>query len=107
MLLRDRTVDQIVQEFNEITLMRLFEIEVINNLTNEIEYLIFDIDISHDKKELHATHDSLNEEQKNSKYISYVKTEIDPDYSLDQLLELLYEECINAIIESEFYTLGE
>lgn len=95
----------IKQQFNEMNLLPIFEIEVIDKRTGENDYIIFDITIDEDKNEFRAEHTPLTEEQNNSKYISFVSSEIDEDFSLDQNLAELSEACYYAILESEFYEL--
>lgn len=95
----------IEQQFNEITLMRLFEISVIDKRTNEREYIIFDIDIENNS--FIATHESLTKEQSESNKIAFVKFDIDEDFSLDSHLQELHNVCIDAIIESEFFQLAD
>jgi hypothetical protein len=95
----------IQEQFEEITLMRLFEIQVIDKRTNEIEYIIFEIEINGNL--LKATHEGLTQEQRESNKIAFVSVEIDECFSLDEHLENLYSECINAIMNSEFFELTE
>ena len=96
----------IKQQFNEMNLLPIFEIEVIDKRTSENDYIIFDITIDEDKKEFRAEHIPMTEEQSSSKYIAFVSSEIDEDFSLDQNLQNLLEECTCAIESSEFYTLN-
>jgi hypothetical protein len=95
----------IEQQFNEITLMRLFEIKVIDKRTNEEEYIIFNINIENNS--FIATHESLTKEQSESNKIAFVKFDIDEDFSLDSHLQELYNVCIDAILESEFFQLAD
>lgn len=93
----------IQQQFEEVTLIKVFEISVIDRRTNENEYIVFDIDINGNT--LEATHEALNKEEKESNKIAFKSIEIDEDFSLNHHLENLHEECINAIIESEYFEL--
>jgi hypothetical protein len=92
------------QQFNEITLIKIFEIEVINKRTNETDYIIFNIGI--EENSLIAQHESLNKAQSESNKIAFVSIDLDEDFSLDNNLNELYDECINAILQSEYFELA-
>lgn len=96
-------METIQEQFNNLNLLRLFEIEVIDKRTNEKEYIIFDIEI-HDKS-FYVHHVALNEEQERSLYIAHFYRLIEEDETLDYHLQELYENCISLIIDSEFYEL--
>lgn len=96
---------QFESDWNAVTLCKVFEIPVIDKRTNKPEYIVFDISIS--GYSFIAHHESLNTKQENSKKISFVKVVIDTDFSIDSNLEELYSECIQAIIESDFFELTE
>lgn len=83
----------------------MFEIEVIDKRTNEIDYIIFDISIRENK--FIAQHVALNEAQQQSNKIAYCSINIDIFLSLDENLQELYDECIEAINNSTFYELSE
>lgn len=100
-----RTLETIRTEWNGVTKLRLFEVEVINNRTGENDYIIFDIAMDNDK--FVATHEPLTEQEKNSTKIAYKEAIIVPDFSLDENIQELYSECINAICNSDFFTLAE
>ena len=92
------------QEWDEITLSKVFEIEVIDKRTNEIEYILFDI--SMDENLFIAQHESMNELQEKSNKIAFTQIEIDSDFSLDRNLQELYSACIDTILESDFFELA-
>lgn len=94
----------IEQEWNNCKKIKLFEIAVIDIRTKEKDYLVFNLELSMDK--LRAYHVSLNNEQENSKRLSFVEMDIDRDFSLDENLEELSSICENAITHSEFYELS-
>jgi len=98
------TIKNLKEEFNNITLLRMFEIEVIDKRTNEIDYIIFDIEIY--KNSLLTQFVPLTKKQEKSKKIASIKIALDPFFSLDENLNNLFEECQNAILESDFYTLN-
>lgn len=98
-------METIKEQFKNISKLHMFEIEVIYRKTNEVTYIIFDLSI--DKDKLIATHEALNELQKLSSKISFVSIDIDEDFSLEENLSELYDECINAIIyNSTFFKLA-
>ena len=92
-------------EFEQCDKIKIFEIEVIDKRTQETEYIIFDIDI--DKNSFVASHESLTVKQEKSKKIAMLKMKIDKDFSLDEILQELYEMCINAICISDFFELTD
>lgn len=87
------------------TLMKLFEIPVVDTRTQRATYIIFDIELKGDT--FVASHESLNKQQEESKFISAVTLQVDPDFSLDENLQSLYDACIDAILSSDFFTLRE
>ncbi len=94
----------IKEQFNSMKLIPIFEIEVISKRTGEIEYLIFDLSIKGNS--FVAIHESLNTEQLENVKIAFVTSEIDEDFSLTENLEAIYNECLNAIVNSEFYDIS-
>lgn len=102
-------METIRNEFNEMidrNVMPLFEIEVLNIDTNEIEYITFDVTINSDEKTLEAIHVALTREEENSEFIAFQSIEIDDDvFSLDEHLQQLYDVCNEAINNSDFYLL--
>ena len=84
-------------------LLPIFEIEVRDKITGKQEYIIFDISFAEDTIE--ASHESLNEAQSNSDQIPFVSVDIDEDFNLKWHLAELYQECTDAIINSDFYDL--
>jgi len=99
----DYTIETLKEEFNNITLMRLFEIEVLDQDNNE-DHIIFDIELR--KNTLFALHIPLTKKQDKSKKIAFEKIVLDSVFSLDEHLQSLHDNCINAIIESDYYTLA-
>lgn len=95
----------LINEFNAIDKMKIFEIAVIDKRTSEREYIIFDIELQ--KRSLIAQHEALNTRQSKSKKIAFIKIVLDPIFSIDENLQSLYEECKTAILESEFFELAE
>ena len=96
-------VKKLIEDFNNLDLLKMFEIEVINKDTNEIDFIIFDIEIR--KNTLIASHVPLTVKQEKSKKIAFVSHVLDNSRSLDNNLECLFENCIYNILESEFYEL--
>ena len=90
-------------DFANITLLPMFEIQVIDKKTNSIEYIIFDIELI--RNTIYALHEPLNAKQVKSKKIAYQKIVLDDCFSLDEHLQDLHSNCIEAICESEFFEL--
>lgn len=93
------------EQFESLNKLLLFEIAVTHTRTQDDEYIIFNISIENNK--LIATHPALNRKQENSDKISFCSVSIDSFLTLDENLEELYSECIEAIINSTFYELSE
>lgn len=95
----------LINEWNNVTKLRIFEIEVINKESKEPDYIIFDIEIKDNN--FIAKHVGLTTEEDQSNFVAFKSIEIDEDFNLDANLQDLYEECIQAIIDSDFYNLPE
>ena len=100
-----KTKKTILQQFESITKINIFEIAVIDRRTNEREYISFNIEITEDK--LQATHEALTKQESESEKIAFKSVEIEGYFSLDENLQALYDECINAITNSEYFELAE
>lgn len=96
-------MNTIKEQFDNVTLMKIFEVAVIDKRTNKEDYIIFDIEI--EGNNFVATHIGLTEEQEKSSKIAFLLSEIDEDFSLDENLQELYNDCLQAILDSEFYEL--
>jgi len=83
-------------------LIPMFEFEVIDNKTKEVDYITFDISIQ--KNSFVAQHVALTAKEERSIKVSYKSIEIDTDFSIDENLQELWQECNTAIYDSEFYT---
>lgn len=100
----------IIQQFQELNLLPLFEIKVIDNRTNKIEYLIFNIDTNDINKEepyFIMTYPPTTQEEEDSKYIPHTMLNIDNNITLDSHLEQLFEDAYNIITDSDWYELSE
>jgi hypothetical protein len=95
----------ISEQFESLNKLPIFEIEVVDTRTKEQEYIIFNISIQNNK--FRAEHTALNEAQQQSNKIAFCSVNIDSFLSLDENLQELYDECIEAINNSEFYELSE
>lgn len=91
------------KEWDECTRLKLFEIEVINNKTNETGYIIFNISIDGDYFVARRT--ALNFEEQASNKIAFSKIDIDYDFSVDENLACLYDACITDIIQGDFFSI--
>lgn len=100
-----KTTNEIKAEFDSLDLIKAFEEKVVNKLTGEIDYIIFNIEIA--GSEFRAYHEALSDAEKESDKIAFCRVEIDPDLSLDSNLAELYNECQQAIIDSEYFETGE
>jgi len=97
------TKQNFIQEWEQITLTKIFEIEVINRQTDDVEYLTFNIFLEGNK--FKACHEATTKKELRSKKIAYVQIKIDFDYSIGGNLSELYCKCTNKILESEFFEL--
>ena len=91
------------KQFNEISLMKIFEIEVLNK-NGETDHIIFDISLK--KNSLIAQHEALTRREERSKKIAFKKLALDNSFSLDEHLQELHEICTEAIMESDFFKLN-
>lgn len=98
-------LEQIKKQFSDMDKIPMFEIPVMNKKTGEKDHVIFNISIISCK--LDATHESFSDEQSKSNKIAREFIYIDPDFSLDENLQELYDTCIQAIINSEYFDLLE
>ena len=98
-----KTLKEFKNDFNNIDCMKLFEIQVINNNTNEVDYINFEIEIQ--GRSFIAIHESLTIKEQKSKKIAFVKLKIDLDFNIDSHLLELYERCENKILDSDFFNL--
>ena len=96
---------RIIREWEACNKIKIFEFKVRDKQDNSESWVIFDLDIV--EGVFVAQHEPLNRAQRDSKFIATVKLIIDPDFSLDENLQELYNECETALSESEFYELVE
>lgn len=93
------------KEFNAIDKILCFEIPVLNKASKEEDYITFAISIR--KTFLVAEHVALTAKEEKSKFVATKKVKIDTDFSVDENLSELYDECYAAILDSEFYEINE
>lgn len=98
-----KTIKDLKTEFQNTDKIPMFEIPVIDNRTNEEDYIIFDISIHKDT--LRAEHVGLTEEEENSDFVAFKDVDLDDCFSLDYHLQELYSICTEAICNSDFYSL--
>lgn len=103
--MKSKKLIQFENEWDNVTLLKMFEIPVIDKRTNEQDYIIFDIFIN--GRSFVAQHIGLTAKQEKSKFIASTKITIDTDFSLDANLQELYSACIDAILYSDFFELTE
>ena len=93
----------LIQQFNEIEKFRIFEIQVKNLLTEENEFLTFEIYI--DEINLYCHSEPMTEAEEKSDKIKIISVELDDTFDIDEHLQDLYSNCIEEIINSDFYEL--
>lgn len=98
-------MNKILREWQECSKIKVFEFRVIDRRDNSEDWVIFDIDIVDGS--FVAQHEALNQEQQDSEFIASVKMAIDPGFSLDENLVELYDACVEALSNSEFYSMTE
>lgn len=98
-----KTLKEFTEEFNAITLTKIFEIEVIRKDNGEKDWVVFDIAI--DDELMVANHEPLTEQQRKSNKIAFEQVEIDTMFGIDTHLQELYDACIIAICDSDFFEL--
>lgn len=98
-------LQEIKKQFEDCNKIKCFEIEVTDQRTGEDDYIYFNIEIY--KNSFFVSFVPLTKKQEKSKKIACIKTKIDDFYSLDGNLQGLYEECMQAICESDFYALRD
>lgn len=99
-------MSEITKEWNNCKQEKIFEIEVWNKKDKAKDYILFDIEIDKKNKQLIATHEALTEDEEKSEYIAKKVIDIEEDQNLDYHLEGLFEECTQAIIDSDFFYLA-
>jgi hypothetical protein len=83
--------------------INVFEVQVLNKKTNEEDYVVFDIEII--GNQFRAYHVPLTKQEVKSQKIAFEYIEVCEDGSLDGHLHDLYDACMTAILDSEFYDL--
>jgi hypothetical protein len=99
----------IQQQFEEMCLNHnitpLFEIPVKNRQTGEHDFIIFNVSIR--DGQFIAVHEALTQAEEESDKIAYKAIDIDEGFSLNENIQELYAECIDAIINSDFFELTD
>ena len=98
-------LESMQRELQQCSKIPIFEIPAKDSEGNDA-YIIFDIEFCEDTNAIIATHEALNNKQRDSDKIAFQSVQIDPDHSLDMHLEALHEECLQAIIDSDFFTIN-
>lgn len=93
------------EQFESMNTLPMFEIAVVDKRTQTDEYIIFNISLEDSK--FIAQHVALNQQQEDSNKISFCSVSASNWLTLDENLEELFCECIEAINESTFYELSE
>ena len=100
-------MEQLINEWNDCKLIKIFEYPVRGRRYGEYDYVTFDIVLNEENKTFEASHVALNEEQAKSNKIAFVEIEIDDCFGLDEHLQELATACSEAIHNSEFFVMGE
>lgn len=95
----------ILKAWIECDRMKCFEIKALDKRTSTMEWIHFGITI--DGQNFRAEHEPFSDNEQKSDKIAYCKTEIDTDFSLDENLCELLDECESAIFHSEFFELND
>ena len=93
----------IKNQFSKLNQIPVFEFEVIHSITKKTDHIVFNISIRGNN--FRAEHFALNPQEEKSNKIAFKSIEIDEDFSLDENLQELYEECQNAILKSPWYNI--
>ena len=91
----------LIEQFYEIQKIKIFEIEVKNVISGENEFLTFEIEI--DEKNLYCHSSPMTEEEEKSDKIKIISVELDNTFDIDAHLQELYENCMQEILNSDFY----
>lgn len=83
----------------------VFEIPVIDKRTDEQAYILFNVQFT--DSQIIAQHEPLTNDEVKSDKIPFKSVNIDEDLDLDSHLAELYDECINSILSSDFFTLTD
>ena len=94
----NKTIEEFKKEWDNVTKIKIFEIEVFNEIIKEKDYLLYKIRLKTIDDILYFTSWSIDGND-------YIKSEIDLDFSLDENLQAFYDECLNDILESDDYNL--
>lgn len=100
----DKYIKKLKNQLENSSLIPVFEIEVTNKESGQAAWIVFDISI--EKNSIIARHEALTTKQQKSKKVSFVSVKVDSFFTLDEHLELLYDACLLAICESDFFTLN-
>lgn len=90
----DSAMAELAQEWNNITLMKFFEITVLNKETHEIEHLLYKIHLDRKNHTLWC-----------NGVAKLIEEELDSNYSLDNHLEELLAACYTDITDTAKYDL--
>ena len=99
------TADKFFHELQTSNLIPVIEIETIHKASGDSEYVEFWVEIDKENNQVKATHPALTNEENESNKIAFKSVDIDDSFSLDEHLQSLHEECINSILESDFFDL--
>lgn len=101
--MKSKKLEKFQSDWNKILKMKIFEVEVINKITNGHDYVCFDIELQ--GQTFVAYHVPFNEKETKSKKVANCKHVCNIDFSVDANLEALYDVCIDALISCDYFEL--
>lgn len=101
--MKSKKLEKFQSDWNKISKMKIFEVEVIDQRTSEHEYICFDIELQ--GQTFVAYHVPFNEKETKSKKVANCKHVCDIDFSVYENLEALYDVCISALISCDYFEL--
>ena len=101
--MKSKKLEKFQSDWNEISKIKIFEVEVINRITNDNDYVCFNIELH--GKTFVAYHVPFNEKETKSKKVANCKYVCDIDFSIDANLQALYDVCIDALISCDYFEL--
>ena len=96
--MKSKKLEKFQSDWNEISKIKIFEVEVINRITNNHDYVCFDVELH--GRTFVAYHVPFNKKETKSKKVANCKHVCDIDFSIDKNLEALFDVCISALISS-------
>ena len=90
--------------WEDCTLLKVFEIPVYDIELKEESFILFNIELK--KYSFIAYHEALNLKEEKSAFIPFISVNLDPDFTLDDHLDTLYNNAIEKIANSSLFNLN-